>query len=75
MVPDEDHIYTKESPEKTLMAIGYILVNVACGCVFTLNMALLNKSISSVTLSRGLFLGASALSSSIGILFIDGIGG
>ena len=54
-----------------MMAVSYIIINVIVGVAGSLNIALLNKSISSVTLSRGAFLGTAALSSLVGILYID----
>ena len=70
-VPDKDHIYTKESPASAMMAVSYIIMNITVGVALSVNIALLNKSISSVTLSRGAFLGTAALSSLVGVLYLD----
>lgn len=43
--------------------------------MMALNTALMVKSIASCSLSRGVFLGAQAFCSSIGVFLIDGLGG
>ena len=74
-VPGEDHIYTADSPAPLIMAIGFILSNIASSSIYTANLTLLTKSIATCTTSRGVLLGAEAFCNSCGVLLIDGLGG
>ena len=75
MIPAEDHIYTADNPAPIALPAAFIVTKVSESLAFTLNWCLLTKSIVNVKFSRGVFLCASAMASSAGILFIDAIGG
>jgi len=74
-VPEENHIYTVDSPAPLSMGIGFIMSIISASSVGTVNSTLLGKAISSATLSRGVLLGASAFCGSCGVLMIDALGG
>lgn len=74
-VPAEDHTYTKDSELPVAMPIAYVFTYVLASSTTALNYALISKSITTCTLSRGVFLGATAFCSSCGIILMDGLGG
>ena len=57
------------------MTVSFITNYLATSTINTLNIALMSKSITTCSLSRGVFLGAQAFSMSSGVLLIDGLGG
>ena len=74
-IPEEDHIYTADSPEPIGLTVGFILMGLLGGTVVTINLSMLTKSIASVKLSRGIFLSTAGVFSSMGIILIDQLGG
>ena len=75
VLPEEDHIYTKDSPAPLKIPIIWIIVNYFEAAAFTLSSVLLGKSLQGATLSRGVFLGANSFIASCGSLLINGVGG
>ena len=57
------------------MTAGFIGMNIMSTTLMTTSQALVAKSIDKCKESRGVFLGTMAFCTSIGVLFIDGVGG
>ena len=74
-VPTEDHIYTRDNPAPVSMAIFWIINYNLFQSAYVLEHTMFDKSIVASTLSRGTFLGASAIIGSLASLLIDACGG
>ena len=57
------------------MTAGFIGMNIMSTTLMTTSQALVAKSIDNCKESRGVFLGTMAFCTSLGVLFIDGVGG
>ena len=57
------------------MTVGFIGMNIMATSLLSMNQALVAKSIEKCKHSRGVFLGSVAFCTSLGVLFIDGVGG
>ena len=69
-IPNKEGIYTEQNPNPTGMSVGFILLNISSSGIFPLNQALISKCVESCTHSRGVFIGATAFCSSLGVLII-----
>ena len=74
-IPEEDHIYTKESPAPLVLPISFTMAQTTVGSIFTLNLALQSKAIANCTTARGVLMGAQGFVMSLGTIVIDGLGG
>ena len=74
-IPEENHIYTADSPAPATLDIGFILSQMSAGSIFCLNLALVTKAISSCSSARGVLLGAQGFIIASGVLVINGLGG
>lgn len=74
-VPGDKHIYNSTEHAPHGLVTGFILMNITSSGIFTLNQTLMAKSVEKCNLSRGVFMGAQAMCSGLGILLIDGVGG
>ena len=74
-VPDEDELYTQDSPQPVGMTIGFVTSIISASAVYQIQTTLLAKSLENADMSRGLIMGTMAFITSIGVLIISYGGG
>ena len=74
-VPTGEKIYTKDNPAPLNMDIGFTLCMMLGSSLFTLNLTLLAKSISSCVQARGILMCMLGFCTSLGTITADSLGG